>query len=142
MKKIVALSMVLLMLIPTVLASTSLSTKTIEELIQMKTEIEAELLSRNKGQSFGVPPGKYVVGIDFPAGIYKVTISNSSAIGGMIVVYPDKKKMDAEGTYSDMAVLSGMIDNPTIGKLELVDGNGVWVSNGMLTFEVYTGLEF
>lgn len=60
----------------------------------------------------------------------------------MIVVYPDKKKMDAEGTYSDMAVLSGMIDNPTIGKLELVDGNGVWVSNGMLTFEVYTGLEF
>lgn len=71
MKKIVALSMVLLMLIPTVLASTSLSTKTIEELIQMKTEIEAELLSRNKGQSFGVPPGSMWLVLIFRPGYTK-----------------------------------------------------------------------
>lgn len=141
MKKLIALSIVMLLLFPTAFASTSLSTKTTEELILLRTEIEAELFNRNKGESFGVPPGKYVVGLDFPAGTYKVTVSNSAA-AGMIVVYPDKRTMDAGGLYSVMELLSGMMGSPTIGKLELIDGNGVWVSSGMLTFEVYTGIGF
>ena len=142
MKKVIVVALVLCLLMPVIsYAQVDLVSMTDEELIRLGTEIEAELLNRSKGESFDVPPGKYVVGLDFPAGTYKVTVSNS-AVTGMIVVYPDKGTMDAGGLYSVMELLSGMMGSPTIGKLEVKDGNGVWVSSGMLTFEVYTGIGF
>lgn len=143
MKKVTALLLAILLLtIPTALASGDLSSMTVEQLIQLKTQIETELISRTEGESFGVPPGKYIVGQDIPAGAYKVTVTNSSVVGGMLVVYPDKTKMDSQGSYQVMEMLSSMTGNEVLGKVELADGNGVWVSNGMLTFEIYTGLGF
>ncbi|NLM85578.1 MAG: hypothetical protein GX171_02665 [Clostridiales bacterium] len=141
MKKVTALFLAILMLtIPTALASGDLAGMTLEQLIQLRTQIEAELLIRGESESLGVPPGRYIVGVDIPAGIYKVTVSNSSVVGGMLVVYPDKKKMDSQGAYNVMELLSGMTGNEVLGKVELNEGNGVWISNGMLTFEMYKGI--
>lgn len=139
-KTIVLILCIVFLTLPTTLASSDLSNMTVEELIKLRTQIEQELNSRSEGESLGVPPGKYVVGEDIPAGKYKVTITNSSAVGGMLVVYPDVKNMESQGTYLVMELLSGMTGNEVLGKVELRDGYGVWISNGMLTFDVYTGI--
>ena len=82
-----------------------------------------------------VPQGRYTVGVDIPAGAYRLEFPDDEFDTGMIYIYiPGKDLPDkwySVGKYSNVQVF---------GKLELVEGTIFELQGTTATFYTYTGL--
>ena len=136
MKKIFALVLALLLLCGSVsaFAASPLADYTVEQLLALRAQINAELAARGIEKDVFVPIGIYEVGVDIPAGVYTVKTHKS---GASIRVY-----VDAE--YSDYIISEYLsyYDGDYIGKLTLKDGFFVVIGDGKLVFSPYKGLDF
>lgn len=125
MKKILSLVLILMLAFPMlVLAEIDLASLSSDELIELQTQIQGELMNRGDIKSANIPAGEYTIGVDIPAGVYSVT----SPSYGMIVVN------DFDLSYFVT------IEDP-VGKLELNDGDAFSVG-GPIVLTTYTGISF
>ena len=125
MKKIFCLVIALMIFPALSLAEVDLKEMTTEELIELKTAIAQELISRNEMKEVPVPAGKYTVGEDIPVGNYTV-YANSAAC--MI-------------TVNEYQALYYLNNGEKIGKLVLNNGDIVDIV-GNCIFTPYQGLGF
>lgn len=96
-----------------------------DELIQLRSDLAGEMISRNMMASANVPTGDYIIGEDIPAGIYTVTTEAS-----LVTV--------TIGDFEGMYVLRN--DSP-IGKLTLEAGKKFSITSAV-TLTKYAGLSF
>lgn len=81
-----------------------------------------------------VPAGRYTVGIDIPAGVYRLEFPDDEYDAGMIYIYEQDEypaKWYSVGKGAQV---------PVYGKLELVEGTVFDLQDTTATFFVYTGL--
>ena len=128
MKKALLITLVLLLLFPIVSMAAQkidLSTYTVEELIELKTAIDSELIDRGATKSANIPTGDYVVGQDFPAGTYTITTSEY-----MVAI-----------TLNDYEELYTVTPESPVGRVVLEDGVK-FSTTGKITLTQYTGITF
>ena len=113
------------------LADYDLSTMSTDELLAMRSAINAELMTRGIEKEVLVPEGTYIVGVDIPAGSYTVRPESSQAY---VNVY------DAYGNFVDNTHMTKK-DGEYIGKLVLTENQTVKVG-GMTIFAPYVVLDF
>jgi hypothetical protein len=77
MKRIIIITLALVLFIVPALAETDLSGMTFDELRELQTRITKELTNRPEWKSVPVPPGIYKVGVDIPAGEWAITCGES-----------------------------------------------------------------
>jgi hypothetical protein len=137
MKRFLAMSLVVLVLIiPTVLATSDLSSMSVDELIKLRTQIEAELLGRGEIKTFTVPAGTYEVGVDFPAGVFSLNPATEWSVFFMVA-----SSEENIATFSARESHSIGANNP-IGKIKLSSGEFVYLDGGNLAFSTYSGIGF
>lgn len=102
-----------------------------EELISLETALQAEKISRGMAKQATITSGKYTVGVDIPAGTYKV----ETAKGGADHLYVRNSKGKTIGSYA----IGTASDRSPIGKLELTDGDTIEFDSCTLIFTVYSG---
>lgn len=130
MKKLIALILVALSLIPMVaFADVDLSGISFDELVSLNGKILKEIVSRPEFKEVTVPTGSYKVGEDIPAGTYSLGLANGT-FGSMIQVN------GFQDTYSFTST------DQTVGKMILKDGDSVDISIGSVVFKPYVGLGF
>lgn len=135
MKKLLALSLILILALPAALADgVDLSSMSYDELTALRSQLEQEIMSRPEWKEVQVPPGNYVAGVDFPAGRYTVELRSSNTGSLIFSVYQDEK---AETIYSKMYMVS--MDNPT-ASITFKEGNFLVLTSGSLWLKPYRGL--
>lgn len=85
--------------------------------------------------SLVVPPGKYQVGPEIPAGTYRIVCEEAYGMASFSVFESEKSVFPSYDT-----ILSPLMGNAEIGKLELKKGSYVEVAEGTVTLHTYTGL--
>ena len=109
-----------------------LKSMTTDEIVALQSKIIKELTKRNfPTKSFTVPIGEYIVGVDIPAGNYRV-IYWGKMISSVEVI-------DANGDYVCMHTLE---NSAVIGKLPLVEGQTISILYDKAQFMPYNGIEF
>ena len=134
MKRMLALLLVLLTLAPISHAENAvdLSAMSTEELVLLRNAVIAELGARNfNDKEVTVPPGRYTVGIDIPAGVY--TLTRTEKYFSAINTYT------ANGQYD---LHFQVEDGKAVGKLELTEGQTVEITYESVIFKPYVGLGF
>lgn len=112
--------------------SVDLESMTTDEIVDLQSDIIKELTARNfPTKRFTVPMGEYIVGVDIPAGNFRVIYWGKS-ISCVSVV-------DANGDYVCMHTLE---NSAVIGKLPLVEGQTISILYDKATFLPYNGIEF
>ena len=93
---------------------------------------------RRFGESFELPAGVYTVGIDIPYGNWTVTVVGK--VTAEFILYKNKQAQ-SDGMVFPLfdELLNESFGTPTIGKIELNDGNVVEIS-GKVRFTPYNGL--
>lgn len=131
MKRIAFPLLAIAILIPCIaLASYALSDMSIDELVTLRSEINAELMERGYEKEVTIPAGTYIIGEDIPAGAYTIRHVSRSA---MVTVY------DENGRISEYhSVREGEI----IGKMTMLNKQTVEISSGSVIFAPYVGLGF
>ena len=130
MKKLIALILVALSLIPMVaFADVDFSGMSFDELISLNEKLIQEIISRPEFKEVTVPTGSYKVGEDIPAGNYSLSFS-SGTFGSMIQI----------NDYQDVYSVSS--SDPVVGKVTLKDGDSIKISMGSIVFKPYVGLGF
>lgn len=129
MKKLFALTLVILALLPVVAcADVDLSSMSYDELLSLNGKLFAEIISRPEFKEVTVPAGSYTVGEDIPSGVYSLELGKGS-FGSMLLVNGFEK------SHSVTA------ESP-VGKIEFKDGDTVEISIGAIVFKPYVGLGF
>lgn len=140
MKRLLTLVLIVILLtVPFALAASDLSAMSVEQLIKLRTQIEAELISRNEVKSFSVPQGTYIAGEDFPAGTYKVILDGTPMLPMSVLTVNDPSDQFGVG---DMYSISPSTGASEVGKLVLKEGFIIEVNGSNLLFTVYTGISF
>lgn len=138
MKKLMVMLLVVCLVLPiTAIADVSMPDLTeysTEDLIALKTLIAQEMLERGIEKQATVPIGKYIIGVDIPAGTYTLKPVKS---GFTIHVFPNTSKT---GTY-DYIFGEYVKSTDYIGKLELLEGQVLEIDANVI-FSVYTGISF
>lgn len=130
MKKLIALVLVALSLIPMVaFADVDLSGMSFDELVSLNGKLLKEIVSRPEFKEVTVPTGNYTVGEDIPAGTYSLGLA-SGTFGSMIQIN------DYQGVYSVSS------SDPAVGKVALKDGDSIKITMGSMVFKPYVGLGF
>lgn len=130
MKKLIALILVALSLIPVIaFADVDLSGMSFDELVSLNGKLLKEIVSRPEFKEVTVPTGSYKVREDIPAGTYSLGLANGT-FGSMIQVN------GFQDTYSVTST------DQTVGKMILKDGDSVDISIGSVVFKPYVGLGF
>lgn len=113
----------------------NLSNMSIDELIALHSQITVEIMSRPEFKTVKVPPGAYKVGVDIPAGKWKITASE-----GACEVYWGKS-LDEYGVAVPYDKRIATLDdwgNQGSVSWELVEGTYIVISRNAVTFETYT----
>lgn len=133
MKRFLAVLVALSLFIPCAFAeSIDLKSMSTEEIVALQSRIIKELAKRNfPTKSFTVPMGAYIVGVDIPAGNYRVIYWGKS----FSCVSVD----DANGGYVCMHTLE---NGEVIGKLTITEGQTISVLYDKVQFSPYNGIEF
>lgn len=137
-----AILLLAILLIPTTpaLASDDMGGMTREQLLALRSEIEAELLSRDKGRSVTVPPGEYEFGVDLPAGTYSLTLKDPSAYSATVYIHRNMADF-RKGGYDRSYDLHGSRET-LVGKAIFYAGEILEVRYASVVFAPYTGLKF
>lgn len=128
MKKVLIIALVLMLALPLVSMAAQkidLSTYTVEELIALKTDVVGELMNRKEIKTAKIPTGDYIIGVDFPAGVYSVT-TNEFLVTIVINEY--------EQLYT-------VAQDAPIGKITLKDGDAFKCTSA-IELKVYAGISF
>ena len=142
MKKIVALVLVLFSFASITFAQAdeyatiheAFKEHTLDDLLLLQKMVEIELEYRGYysketvAKEFDVPVGKYIIGVDIPAGVYTVT-HGGGMFSAIIVI----------GNYEAFYPVSQ--DSP-VGKIELTEGQTLEVQMSGVKFSEYKGLGF
>lgn len=130
MKKLIALALILVSLIPAAaFADVDLSGMSFDELVSLNGKLLEEIMSRDEFKEVTVPTGAYTVGEDIPAGTYSLAMATGT-YGGMIQI----------NGYQDAYTVTST--DPIVGKVTLKDGDSVEISMGSIVFKPYVGLGF
>ena len=122
MKKIICLLLIACM-IPVIASADMFTNMPYSELIKLHRELVQEIMSRSEWKEVEVPGGTWIVGEDIPAGTYSI---HPTSRGGFINIYTDKEKL---------IIYQGIRkETQTIGKIELLEGYRVEISDGSLIF--------
>lgn len=122
--------------------STPLSDISYDELIEMKSQIDTEILARfGKIEGVLIEPGLYIVGEDIPAGNYYFE-GVEGRYTTSIHVYPSVKKMGAFDASQEVHGIGfgDFASSTKSGKFILQDGNAVQFVQGPAIIHVYKGL--
>lgn len=141
MKKLLSLVLFLLLVFPSFAFSvsadleSSLESLDLDQLYAVNDHIQKLIFQKKSDSVSGaiVPPGEYSVGVDIPAGIYRIEAQNPSMSTVCSFLATNE-----ETVFGFATVLT--LSDPVIGKLELTDGTNVSVSGGTVIFSTYTGL--
>ena len=135
MKKLVSFALSLALMacaIPAFADGPDLQSMSDDELVSLRDAISAELASRNfQEKKVTVPPGRYKVGEDIPAGIY--TLSAAGTVMSLVTTYT---------TSGDYDLAYNVTSDSPVGKLELADGQEIEISVEPVTFSAYKGIGF
>lgn len=134
MKRIIVLVFVLLTFIPVATAESNIDIQNLstEELVNLRNVINSELSARNfANKEVTVPPGRYSIGVDIPAGVY--TINHSGMVMAVVSTYTEN------GNYD---LLYTVTQSSPIGKLELKDGQVIEIGTESVVFKPYEGIGF
>ena len=75
MKRFLSVSIVLCLLISVGFAETDLQSMNLDELADLRNQIDQEIRSRLSNNSGTINTGEYVVGKDIKAGLYELTVT-------------------------------------------------------------------
>lgn len=109
--------------------------------VQIENEESSHSSSKNDApdaeavDSLVVPPGKYQVGPEIPQGTYRVVCEEAYGMASFSIFDSEKSVFPSYNT-----LLSPLIGNAEIGKIELKKGSFVEVAEGSVTLYTYTGL--
>ena len=132
MKKLIAFTLALVLILAAIPALAEFDGMTLEDLQAQAARIRAEILRREE-KPFIVYPGEYQVGLDIPAGIYRVEMDGG--LGASFDVY--------SGGLLDFSAYMDVdpdIGSSVIGKVELKAGQTVEIG-GTVIFRLYTGIQ-
>ena len=134
MKRLLAIVLILVCVIGSATAADSLKNLTIDQLRQMISVINAEIISRPEWKKSEVPAGQWVVGEDIPAGTYSITAASSS----LVRVW--KKEVN---NYKDGGLLFNQVLNSKepLGKMKL-DAGWIFDTSDMVIFAPAASLSF
>jgi len=112
------------------IADSDLSALSIDDLILLRTQIDAELMSRPEVENSVLLEGEYTVGVDIKPGTYFITSnkSNNGWIG--IEIYSDSTKSDEINDYTLQT--SGY----DIEKVTFADGQYIAITHGSILLNV------
>lgn len=137
MKKLLSVLLVLAVLSLPVLAcaEVDLTGMSLQELIELRQQIDLLLFGSDEYKSVPVPQGTYTVGVDIPAGSY--TLTSDAEWGASVECYSALPK-----SY-DTRVYDYRVDaDNTVAKITLEEGWTIVIENGTVTFSTYAGLGF
>ena len=132
MKKLFSV-ILLVCMIPVFAFAADLSDLSFDELIKLRDEINAEIVSRPEWKETEVPAGQWVVGEDIPAGTYSITCATHALV---------RVWKKAVNDYSNSGLLFNQaVKKETIGKISLEAG---WIfdTSGVVIFAPPQSLGF
>ena len=123
MKKLIAVLLVLLLLVPVASADApDLSIYTYDQLVALQYYIGMEIMKRPEWKEVTVPAGEWVVGVDIPAGDYSISPAENG--GAYLTIY------DNTGCPTIFGGIREQEDS--IGKARLREAYIVKVTDGSL----------
>lgn len=102
-----------------------------EELINLRRDIEQEIVNRRIAKTASIPKGEYIVGEDIPAGTYSVKKGRKDNWNDTFQVYANQSKNKKVYSF-------GLPDGGEIGKIVLEKGMLISFDEPF-TLTVYTG---
>ena len=131
MKKLIAFSAAILLMISSAAAAPDLSGYTYDELIALRHYFTLEIMRRPEWKEVTVPSGNWIVGVDIPAGSYSISPSGT---GAYIRIIDDK---------GNIIVSQGVRnESNSIGKISVKDAYTIEIETGSLIFAPSIVLEF
>ena len=134
MKRLITILLILALAVPAISLADlpDISGLTNEELVELNKNIQSILFSRQLVDGVTVPPGRYIIGEDIPAGTYRIEITGGT---GFYDVY------DSPGGKTIATGLTGeLYDVTEFGKITFEEGNELKLVNSTFIFFPYTGI--
>ena len=132
MKKLIAVLLALVIASPAAMAEVDLASMTFEELVQLRDAVLAEIITRPEVDSITLPAGEWNIGVDIPAGAYRMELTTKSVL---VQVWG--------AAYKDYTTNGGLIisENREIGygKIVLREGNVLFI-NKPVKLSLFRGL--
>ena len=116
--------------------SVDVSLLSYDELKDLQTRISSEIVTRDEWKETKIPSGEWVVGVDVPAGEYRVTIPQGGA-AHMKITNPAEIK-----TRQEVIDWFAFDDTNALGKIILEDGFVVMISVGEIVLSNVLPLGF
>lgn len=142
MKKLLSVLLVLFLAVPVLGLSEVLPVdlKALDdgELLALLDAVQAERLSRLSFSSFVLQPGEYRIGVDVPAGAFRVEHMGSSYLTDL-TVFDDPG--DSIRSFFAQVAMEGEVSTvgKEVGRLVLPDGGLIKVTSGSARFFAETG---
>lgn len=136
MKKLICILLLVCMTTFAAADAVDLSGLSFDELMKLRDQVNAEIISRPEWKEVTVPAGTWIVGEDIPAGTYSISPTSS---GGYITI----TNPNAKDYFSQQIMSEGIRDEEyAVAKIVLKDGYVVEVERGSLIFAPAKGLGF
>ena len=120
MRKFVCFALILCLL-PVMALADDLSSMSFDDLMALRQQITAEIMSRPEWKEVTVPSGAWKVGLDIPVGVYSI---HPTEKGGYLRILSDSGKvLISQGVRKEA---------DAFGKYELKDGYVVEIEDGSL----------
>ena len=133
MKKLISLTLALVLSLLAVSALADLADLSLDELQEQAARIQAEIFSR-AGNGFQLYPGEYIVGEDIPAGKYRVETVKSY---GIVSIY----KVNGLLYLSEFLNATDPDGVSILGKVALENGMTVEIESTVFRIVPYTGIQ-
>ena len=135
MKKLLVFALVLALLAVPIVHAEDYASMSDEELWSANKAIQAELWARSIAKDgVKISQGKYVIGEDIPAGVYRIVLAETENLCFIYAYYYDELY-----EMEDNKILSLKNDAPEIGKFDTEGYTAIEFSNPVI-FYAYTGL--
>lgn len=134
MKRILALTLVLLMCAASALAEIDLSGMTWDELVALERQVQMAMWASDEWQEVEVPIGAYEVGVDIPEGYWTISTDGIAMVrwGSSLDEY------NVNIDFKDY-INSSALDEETSVSWQLKSGTFIVVDFGSVIFTPYTG---
>ena len=137
MKKLFVILLITVMLLPVVSLADlpDISGLSEEELLELNHQIQLRLFSEKLVDGVTVPPGIYSIGVDIPAGTYRMEFPQATDIAiGLVMEYDNTKKVNCSYQIGEAVGVT------SVGKMELHEGMTLEIDNCTAVFYPYAGL--
>ena len=130
MKKLICILLLVCMTTFAAAETIDLSGLSFDELMALRDQLSAELISRPEWKEVVVPSGTWVVGKDIPVGEYSLSPGNG---GGYIRIQRNGRSYISQGIRDE---------SDAFGKVELKTGDVIEIERGSIVFAPPVGLGF